>query len=483
MKTHTQNENNKPVGMFWLAALVIAIPAIAIVMFIITSKNENRYTVIQMNAKNGGYNLSKGFITYQFKYDSLYKQALLAERNDILLFGDHAYYLQDPTIDSIAVNIENDTAVYINGELNTIILDSSFDITAVLEKLTEQEIRTLQSICVNTKIPASCFPYLEKIARINKNVSIQFFEEEDSTGAFVQDLKKMTSLFNPRFFLVALEEDQLSVLAGLKNLECLYLTINTKQKELSDELNNNGLIAQKVIEIKKQLPPLSSLKQCILVGDLPYMLPANFFSNDPQLERLTVSAEQDLSFIDPLKNLSELNLLFNKLDVAELSNRGKNLEVLGLYGDTCKNINSLPNIPRLTWLALPKNISQQDFNTIITAGKQLEVLQLQHNASLKDLSTLKQLTTLRGLIIADSVADTGTLHSLSQLRFLSIPEENFENAGSINSLQKSLPGCIIVPNSGACLGSGWLLLLLPFVLLCYVVQKIMNRKQKLKSFS
>ena len=48
-------------------------------------------------------------------------------------------------------------------------------------------------------------------------------------------------------------------------------------------------------------------------------------------------------------------------------------------------------------------------------------------------------------------------------------QERIASPATIQALEKALPGCIIVPNSGACLGSGWLLLIVPATFLFSVI--------------
>ena len=60
----------------------------------------------------------------------------------------------------------------------------------------------------------------------------------------------------------------------------------------------------------------------------------------------------------------------------------------------------------------------------------------------------------------------GMLDSLEQLKLLILSSEVFDdNPEWVNELRASLPNTKIVPGSGLCLGSGWLLLLLPFILI------------------
>ncbi|MDF1573808.1 MAG: HlyD family efflux transporter periplasmic adaptor subunit [Bacteroidales bacterium] len=67
----------------------------------------------------------------------------------------------------------------------------------------------------------------------------------------------------------------------------------------------------------------------------------------------------------------------------------------------------------------------------------------------------------------------GMLPSLEQLDYLILTNEVFEdNPEWIKELRESLPNSILVPGSGICLGSAWLILLIPFIFLFrYVFRK------------
>jgi hypothetical protein len=191
----------------------------------------------------------------------------------------------------------------------------------------------------------------------------------------------------------------------------------------------------------------------------------NFLKNNTQIERLTITADQkDLSYIKSLKNLKELSFIGNKENTnVDFLKQFRKLEVLRLIGGNFKNIGVVNELPNLRWLALPKNTSQQEFNSIMANHKNLEVLEILECDSVKSFKSLSQLNNLYGLIITQG--GDSTISSLKNLKYLSLPKDDFKDSAKIASLHKSLPGCTIVPNEGFCLGSGWLLLLIPFILI------------------
>jgi hypothetical protein len=188
----------------------------------------------------------------------------------------------------------------------------------------------------------------------------------------------------------------------------------------------------------------------------------------------------DYSVLQPLKNLEQL-VITNfgcKGDLAKLKNKFSKLSVLIVSG-IFTNIDVLSTYKNIRWLGLPENTAQNQFDTISRQLSSLQVLEIKGNDSVKNLSALQKLPNLRGLVITDTVTDKQSLHTLKQLRYLSIPEKNKADSTYVQTLKKSLPGCIIVPNTGACMGSGWLLLLVPTV---FLFSLVFPRKLLKKSF-
>ncbi len=97
--------------------------------------------------------------------------------------------------------------------------------------------------------------------------------------------------------------------------------------------------------------------------------------------------------------------------------------------------------------------------------KKIQVLEMAGNSNLTDFTNLQEMPDLRALVIIDTVTDKKSIGLLKKLRYLSLPHDTKEDSVYLREMAKALPGCIVVANSGACLGSGWLLLLLPLALL------------------
>jgi len=98
--------------------------------------------------------------------------------------------------------------------------------------------------------------------------------------------------------------------------------------------------------------------------------------------------------------------------------------------------------------------------------KLLEIVEIIDCPNIQDLSPLQGLPDLKILLLQLEINQLNMLDSLDQVELVGLTSEVFEdNPEWIRELRISLPNTTIVPGSGICLGSGWLLLLLPFILI------------------
>ncbi|MBP1674136.1 MAG: hypothetical protein H6Q24_274, partial [Bacteroidetes bacterium] len=87
------------------------------------------------------------------------------------------------------------------------------------------------------------------------------------------------------------------------------------------------------------------------------------------------------------------------------------------------------------------------------------------NDTISSLQALSKLPRLYGLTINDTITDIAAVETLNNLKYLSLPGNFLDDPLNRSEIQKSLPGTRIAANEGFCLGSGWLLLLIPLVLI------------------
>jgi hypothetical protein len=441
---------------FVIITLLFAVTALVIYRF----KNEKRFAVVHLyNKKELAFNLSKNFNLNGYSSFNATKGALLAEKGDVLGINNTFIYFKNVKEDSLHLTNDDDSLVFINGKINSIVISDKEDLLPWFRTMTAASVTDLQSIRFSTTIPVSYVPYLKEIARLKPNTAL-LFEEADSLKP-LEDYIKQADFFTPRFVNATITQQQMPQLAHFKTAECLYIDITDS-----------------VVTIP--LPAMPALKQCIIFGDDLKSITPSFFNNNTQLQKLTlVKSIDNYALLQPLNKLEEISVNNSGKNAAltVLNNKLDNLSVLiitGKYSD----IDTLATLNKLRWLGLPKNTTQQQFNTIAAKLKGLEVLELQGNNTITNLSALQQMHNLKGLVITDTVTDKQSLYALKELRYLSVPYNNQTDSIYLLALQKTLPGCIVVPNSGACLGSGWLLLVFPLALVVVLYLKIKQPKYK-----
>jgi hypothetical protein len=458
METFKNASRKTPWRFIWLAITVMAL-LIAVVIWVIDRYiNEKRFAVVQLYGNGPALNLSKNYNFSSFSSGRKNKGAILAEEDDLLALNNTFIYFNNVKNDSLEVNDKGDSLVFVNGNINTIIISDSVNLIPWFRSRTDADISQLETIYFSSKIPAGYLPYLKEIARLKPTTSLVF--EEDDSSMLLNDYVRQADLFSPRFIKVSITQDKFNLLSRWQHTECLYL-------DLLDSL------------VTASLPALPALQECILYADNIKSIAPSFFNNNPQLRKVSILASiPDYSLLEPLPNLQVL-AINNQERVAgmeALTNKLNKLAVLIVSGNYT-NVDLLLLGKKLRWLGLPANTSQQQLNTLATNLTGLQVLEITGSDSITDLAVLQQMPSLRSLVITDTVTDKQSLYALKELRYLSLPQNNKEDSAYLFAIEKALPGCIVVPNSGACLGSGWLLLLAPLVLLSSIIlrRKWMNK--------
>ena len=142
------------------------------------------------------------------------------------------------------------------------------------------------------------------------------------------------------------------------------------------------------------------------------------------------------------------------------------LNSLGLAGSgDAVSVKPITQLERLKRISFPVNTSQKDFESVVDPLQFLEVVELLDCPEVMDLSPLKEKGNLKILILQSDTIWPEHIESLTQLELIILSKDIFEESSElISELRSQLPDTRIVPGSGLCLGSGWLLLILPLVI-------------------
>jgi hypothetical protein len=408
-----------------------------------TSKPES-YSVLEFTGADGINNLSKSYLLMLNEPDSINPAAIMGSKGDLFWCDEYLFEYNDSSAQKRFKFKFTDTVLYVNDKIYSIGIPIKNDTIPWFKDLKDYDFSNLQFINVQSEFPDSYFPYLSALADIKPDAGI-FLQGDFS------DMAELLKIFNPRIIAgTSLLRSDYYHLSRLSNLETLMITLN------------DSLIAD-------PLPSMPELKQLFLTElDKDVVITDNFLINNKQIERLIIqtSGSLDISILNPLDNLKELVInVSGEIKNLDLINRHTKLEVLSVTGDELIYDQNVVNLPLLRWMTFSLNVTQEEFNLFIDTHPGLEVIELIKNSRLTSLQSLSKLRKLYGLALNDTVTDIATIKTLSSLKYLSLPHDFLADPVNKADIKRSLPGTSIVANEGFCLGSGWLLLLMPLVLI------------------
>jgi len=330
-----------------------------------------------------------------------------------------------------------------------------------LAKAAPGDLATLRFLPLPKKTPItpSRLAILKKVARSNPGLALGINE--------LKAAAEVVQLFKPRWLLCdaqLFKEEPTKVLPSLSQVQFLQLNKPDKRSLAF-------------------LPKLPDLRTLLLADWEPQAtgpLPGGF----KRLRGLTLAGAKmaDLSSVAHLSGLRELHVIASSplTDLSALS-RLSQLNTLSLtLCEKLSDISALKKLPGLKWLALPPQISQEQFAAVVRDHPGLQVLELVECKNVKDLSPLLGLRELRGLALLQTPADPGPLAQMKGLRFLALGGEVFKKSpDTVRKLEKALPDCLIVAGAKLCLGSGWVLLLLPALAVAWLLAARRRRRLRL----
>jgi len=259
-------------------------------------------------------------------------------------------------------------------------------------------------------------------------------------------------LFKPRILFGAgflYEKESAPLLPQLKEVEFLALG-EAKKEEKPNLAFLDSLPALRTLMLIGWDPlavgPLPAgcerLKSLLLLGcKLEDLVPIAHLTG---LEELYVNRCEKLADIGSVAALTEL-------------------KALSLAGcEEVKDLSPLKKLAGLKTLSLPPGVAQEQFAAIIADHPGLESVELIRCEKVIDLSPLQGLKGLRDLVLLRVPANREPLLKMDGLRFLALDKKLFEESpDEVAKLDKALPDCLIVQAEPMCLGSGWILLLVP----------------------
>jgi hypothetical protein len=440
--------------------ILVIILAVATGSYISKSYRNEQYRIVKLKGCNAYANFPKSeFLCIAgISADSI--SALPLYDGDLLyLFTENSnlpFYRYNKSDGNFLEFYADDFLLYLNGKI--IAIEISDDEMAMdwLKDIDSKDISDLRSLAFKDYNSQAHLPYLKKIAAVKPDIGL--FVDED-----ISDFADAMKLFNPSWVIApgnVLDEKTRKEIASKKNIELLYIIAD--------------------IWDMKDLSKLSALENIILLN---LNQPANnkpLIAN-PGLKSLTIiqSGIKDISFLANLKDLTRLNLLEcdSLTDISALKSFS-GLEHLGLI--SCSGLTDIDVLGEMTSLrsiSFNPLITKNEFASFAESHDDIEWIELVGCPNINDMSPFARHKKLSCLTYFDTDIDLNSVYDLKKLKYLSLPDSIYNDPPQLEKIQEKLPNCVIVPSVALCLGSGWLLLIIPVVFLTGFVFLLFRRQK------
>ena len=428
---------------------VIVILIAAAVAIIISSLNNADYQIVKLKGADTYSNHSYDILTSSVGNNSDGVSALPLFNNELVYIDNdneelfYLYKIEDGT--SLEFRWE-DFKLYLNEEVIFVRIDEDPAVLEWLRNTNEQGKTSLRSLTIDDDLPWEYLSELQKLGELKPKIDLYLQNDREAID-FLLDT------FDPGWIILSEDCDADGKVLDLKALKRLeFLFIDSEFLEYIDlselEQLNNLIISDMNSDIDmKELDLPSSIHRLYLFGS--EFTDLEFITRFKSLEHLGIITSEEPISINPLKNLKSLISL--------------NLT----YCESITDIRSLAEIKTLKRLAVPSTLQQDDFDEIISELRGLEIVSLVAAENISSLNAVKKHPKISCLSVIDSEEyfDIDSLAVLTGLDYLSVFYSGDKDSTKMKYLEEKLPDTLIVPTQGLCLGSGWLLLLFPFILL------------------
>lgn len=450
-----KNSNGRILQTIWLAALTLLISSI---MACNTPKNQ-QYDVLKIYGNGEVANFTKSFAMMSTQCSMTQPGGLMVEEGDLLSIEGWTITYQSSLLsaDKAIHFVNSDSLLVIDGQLAGLCIDTAYEVSKMLRGIDKMIVQNLKVLAIS-------------------NAGFDVYKKE---------IKELAAI-NPKCGLILGEtfsNDALAELLGWFSPNTLNATLSGQQHQLlktESQLASLFISNRDSILMAEPLPALPNLKSFIHHFDGDSISTAvrynQFLANNSQLEKVSLfnwNADSGnvnaTGILQPLKNIRELTLEGMQVADGEILAQKGTLEKL-----VADNEYLQLQMPRLRWASISEQ--QAIFDSLIASKQSLQVLEITGPEDALDLQHVNQLKGLQALILvhADSTK-ISPLFQLKALKFLSYSLKKGNSDSTIQVLRAALPNTLVVPNDGFCVGSGYLMLLLPMLAIALLLA---NRRQK-----
>ena len=438
----------KKIGLIIAAIVLITIIGI----YVSTEKKSEHFKIVKLAGADAYSNFTKSDFSWIAGQNEDSLSALPLISGDLIyIFTEDdklpLYRYKESDGDYLNFRRE-DFKLLLDEKIIALEITGNEDFLSWMKNINAEEINDLRYIAVTADVNNTLLGYLKKIADIKPGIGI-FIKEENPA------ISNILELFDPSWLAAPdceFDNKARKSIAGLKNLEMLYIYAGDSYGVNWD------------INIVSKLKKLETL----ILTNMNQPDSGKFIINK-NLRSVSIMESEitDINFLSKLPNIVELSLsncdMITSIDtLAELVN----LKRLSLIN--CENladIDILYKLKSLRWVAFNPGITEEEINTLTDIQKDIEVVELVNCGNVKNAGLFKPLKNLACLAVYNTDIDISSVYGLKRLRYLSLPDSIYSDSLQISKIKEKIPNCIIVPSRGLCLGSGWLLLIIPAMLL------------------
>ena len=440
--------------MFLLFLIVVTLLGCAV----IDQLGEPRYYALSFSGEDPAtvWNLNRYSILLHSDTASNRPTALMAQAGDLLFIEKkqielyYRYNPKDGTELSFTYDPDAPFKTYLNGRL--ISLDI-YDDPALWEWIDDIDVRSLRNLrslhFEEGEQEGLNLAHVQKLADIWPTTGLIFAETDDPS--------EILALFTPSWLVVnGLLDVSADTLPRLQELECLSCyTVDG-------------------VKFIEELPKLENL---ILFAADEYAVLR--FDGLTKLNSLSLFGFTDISGLETISNKNRLRNIFliscNEIEDMSPIALFPKLTGLGFFDcESAVDLSELQNLSHLRWFSFPPEVTQAEFSKFLSQHQELKVIDLLECHEINDLSPLARLTGIQGLTLDVAVDDLSPLYQLTDMEVLTLDEDSFDEE-EYESLQAALPDTQMAV-SGYCLGSGWILLIIPIVTAGCVVMRFCRRR-------
>jgi hypothetical protein len=330
-----------------------------------------------------------------------------------------------------------------------------------LDRASAKDLRSLRFLMLPEKMDESRLPTLRKLAAVNPDLSLGIGSISSSMSA--------AALFKPRTLFLgngAPAEELSGILAGQDQIETLFIDVTDAES----------------LDLLATLPNLRRLFifdwDPAKTGPLPKGMRAlkSLLLSDSEI----LDASALAAVPEGIEELSIVGSLEKRGNMTSLSGleRFSNLRTLILViNPEIKDLSALRGMKKLAWVGLPPGITQEQFSVFVGEHPAMKIVELIGCSEITDLTPLQRLTGLKGLIMDKFSGKLDAVDQLKSLEFLRLPSEAInKDTKSLARIREALPRTLVVVP--ACLGSGWILLVIPLAALMWIAGSWRRRKQR-----